>query len=329
MPSCSQPNCRIAETGVCLEGHAGECPHRRDNEIHSEAPASEVQASNEVVFHTGEKLTVDDATLVLQERGARVIFAAGGRDSGKTTFLARIGELFRSGKFREYQFSGSLSLWAFERATWKATVPSGGGVPSTERTYRVENDMFYHLSVKQESFPAKRFDLLISDLAGETFPTILGSADFARGLSALGRCDTLVLFLDSARLARRGEQQAEWDNATGFLQRVYPRDLSVRVVNLQVVFSRWDYVQSADAADSHILFCMKIENDIRTRFQHRFSSVSFHRIAARPKIVAGTTSDDEIQRMFSAWCEASTAPLVPPLVRPSQAARDFSLFNVR
>ena len=329
MPSCSQPNCRVEETGVCLEGHTGECPHWRDTEVGFEAQAVEIQTPSEVVFHTGEKLTVDDATFVLQERGARVIFAAGGSDSGKTTFLARIGELFRTGNFPQCRFSGSLTLWAFERATWKATVPSGGGVPSTERTLRVENDMFYHLAVQQGHPPARRVDLLISDLAGETFPTILGSAEFARGLNALGRCDTLILFLDCARLAKRGEQHAEWDNAIGFLQRAYPRNLSVRAVNLQVVFSRWDYVESADVADSHITFCLKVENDLKTRFGHRFSSISFHRVAARPKINTGKTGDDEIQKMFSAWCEMSTTPLLPPLVRPSQAARDFSLFNVQ
>lgn len=263
MPSCSQPNCRVEETGVCLEGHTGECPHWRDTEVGFEAQAVEIQTPSEVVFHTGEKLTVDDATFVLQERGARVIFAAGGSDSGKTTFLARIGELFRTGNFPQCRFSGSLTLWAFERATWKATVPSGGGVPSTERTLRVENDMFYHLAVQQGHPPARRVDLLISDLAGETFPTILGSAEFARGLNALGRCDTLILFLDCARLAKRGEQHAEWDNAIGFLQRAYPRNLSVRAVNLQVVFSRWDYVESADVADSHITFCLKVENDLK------------------------------------------------------------------
>src|ERR1017187_6578902 len=226
MPRCSQPNCRIAETGMCLEGHKKGCPNLLPDEAVPLAPSGEAASvpSGAVPeprrFHTGEKLTVREASRLLNERPARVVLCAGSRESGKTTFLARIGEMFRDGSFRRYRFAESFTLWGFDRASWLATIASGTGRPVTKRTRRIENDTFLHLTIHPEADATQHLDLLISDLAGETFPTAVASGAFCAELHALGRADHLVVFVDCARLADRALRHPECDNARAFLQRV-------------------------------------------------------------------------------------------------------------
>src|SRR6266536_4888663 len=101
MPKCSQPKCRIADTGVCLEGHKQGCPHllpddpgTAPREDKDDTPTPKPRR-----FHTGEKLTVPEASRILNDRSVRVVLCAGAQWSGKTTLLARLGEMFRDGSF--------------------------------------------------------------------------------------------------------------------------------------------------------------------------------------------------------------------------------------
>ena len=152
-------------------------------------------------FHTGEKLTIYEASKLMNERPTRVVLCAGAQFSGKTTFLAKLGEMFRNGTFSGYRFAESLTLCAFERASWLATITSGASRPDTRRTFRRENDTFYHLRVHPKDDVSRQFDILLSDLAGETFPDAVASRAFCVNLSALSRADHLVVFLDCEQLA--------------------------------------------------------------------------------------------------------------------------------
>src|SRR5258708_3476960 len=190
MPRCSQASCRIADTGICLDGHKQGCPHLLPDEPPSSSspvvatlPATDAPSVAESRrFYTGEKLTVLEASRLLNERPAQVVLCVGAQFSGKTTFLARVGEMFRDGSFARYRFGGSLTLCAFERATWRATITSGAAHPDTERTHRRENDTFLHLRVYPAGDSDGRLELLISDLAGETFPTAVASTQFCADL---------------------------------------------------------------------------------------------------------------------------------------------------
>src|SRR5437667_218633 len=102
MLACSQPKCRIAETGVCLEGPKQNCPHLLPVPSPSESPTVDSAAHPTTVsaapepyrFHSGEKLTVSEASRLLNDRHARMVLCAGAQWAGKTTFLARLGEMF-------------------------------------------------------------------------------------------------------------------------------------------------------------------------------------------------------------------------------------------
>jgi hypothetical protein len=264
---------------------------------------------------------------MLNERPARVVLCAGSQESGKTTFLARIGEMFRDGSFSRYRFAGSLTLCGFERATWLATVTSGTSRPVTKRTRRIENDTFLHLRVHPEADATNHLDLLISDLAGETFPTAVASREFCEGLQALARADHLVVFMDCARLGDPALRHPECDNARAFIHRVAAVKHDHKALHLGIVFSRWDYAIRHANPQAQEKYLQAIQADLKTRFDSSFATLEFRRIAARPDDGIQPT-DAEIQAIFANWLETPLRRTNQAIVRPRQPARDFSAFGL-
>ena len=335
MQRCSQPGCRIAETGVCLEGHKQNCPHliAADSPVLALEDKSAVasraisSAAEPRLFHTGEKLTLQEAARLMNERPARIVLCAGASKSGKTTFLARLCELFRNGFFKSHGFVGSLTLCAFEQATWFATMDSGGTQPDTKRTFRTENDKFLHLHVRSQEDPSDEIDLLISDLAGETYPVAVASGEFCTNLRSIFRADYLLVFLDCAKIVDRNSRHAEVDNARTFLQRVATVRHQTRMPSVCVVFSRSDYLENTTDSADHVGYCAQVEKDLNSRFSAVFGHLEFVRVAARPKD-GGKPSNEEIMSLFRTWAAPMTALSLGAIPRKQEYARDFSAFGL-
>jgi len=318
---CSKADCTFATSGLCLE-ELGDACH---NLLPGEAYVLDADIPEEVCFHTGEKLTPEEASRLLNAIPAQVILCAGTQDAGKTTFLARLGELFRTGVVLNYRFAKSLTLIGFERATWHATIASAGAKPDTRRTSRSENDLFLHLQVQATAAPRTSSNLLISDLSGESYGDAAASKAFCIEQQALGRADTICLFLDSAALAHRQNRFAEHDNAVQFLIRVLEVVSSERMPSVRIVFSRWDKIADSDESARHIQYCEEIESGLTAQFGNRFRAFSFHRIAARPS--NGKPTDDELMKVFEHWLAPRNVISEPKTIRYQHPARDFSAFG--
>ncbi len=330
MPTCSQPNCPIATTGACLEGHTQGCPYLvADNADPSEQviEAIEPYPSEMYHFHSGEKLTGDEASRIMNAVPARVVLCAGAQSAGKTTLLARIGELFRAGTFKRFRFAGSKTLCAFERASWLATIASGADNPDTKRSHRVEKDTFYHLQVKRLGSVEHRFDVLISDLPGELFPEVLATKEICGEQLALACADHLVLFVDCASMIDSAKRHDERDSALSFLEQVVECRHEPDLLYVTVVFSRWDYVLNHQNQDRSARNCSSLEVELRDRFSTAFCGLRFFRIAARPKGMDPT--DMEIQGFFKHLLEAIPMLPVPKTCGVPRPARDFCAFGVR
>lgn len=286
------------------------------------------EISKYVSFHSGEKLSAVEASRFMRGTPARMILCAGAKGSGKTTLLANFGEMFRDGSFPNYKFAGSLSLCAFERATWWATLVSGESHPDTPRTLRGENDTFFHVCVNPVEESSEKIHLLISDLAGETFPTAAGSADFCRDLRALACADSLVVFLDCAQLIDISKRHSEVDVALKFLQRVTKLVHASRLLQVQIVFSRWDYVLGSEDKSLQEAYCKELEKNFEQRFKEAFHSLEFFYLVVRSRAgVAATVS--ETQRLFSKWLESPIQIALPALKRNPTPARAFSAFGIQ
>ena len=89
MRRCSQANCHFSETSVCLEGHGSDCPNLLPEDVNTNKVVDALSPRLATVvepkrrsFHSGEKLTVFEASRLLQERPASVVLCVGSRDSG-------------------------------------------------------------------------------------------------------------------------------------------------------------------------------------------------------------------------------------------------------
>lgn len=334
MPTCSQPKCPIATTGVCLEGHKQDCPHllpdvatsgetAADDSDTSLAPPPEHEPYR---FHSGEKLTASEASQIMNAVPVKMVLCAGAPWAGKTTFIARIGEMFRTGAFREFQFAGSKTLCAFERVSWHATIASGAVRPETLRTHRSEQDTFFHVRVQPVAKPGQRIDILVSDLPGEAFPTAIASREFCAEQLALARADHLVLFLDSECLTDKRQRGAEWDNAKQFLSQVKKCRHEPKDLHIHVVFSRWDYVAGSAEHLKHEEYCRTVEAELREDFKDSFAGLRFARIAARPKVTPRT--DAAIQALFGNWLDPAPSSSAAIVSRNPKPARDFCAFGL-
>jgi hypothetical protein len=328
MPRCSQPSCRIAETGVCLDGHDSGCPHQINDNMPAAPEPSEDRPKPEPVhrIYTGERLSVPEASAYMNERPARMVLCVGAQESGKTTFFARLAEMFYDGSFAQYLCAWSYTPCAFQRVCWLATVASGATRPDTRRTDHRENDTFFHLRVGPKEDPTYHLDLMLSDLAGETFSTAIASREFCANLRSLVAADHLVIFLDCAQLIDPARRHSECDNARAFLQRVTNVRHEPKALRVQVLFSRWDYIRSHPEREVQERRCEVIEADLKARFGQSFAELEFRRIAARPN--EGSATNNEIQSLFAHWLETPLYPPTPQALRTRQPARDFSAFGL-
>jgi hypothetical protein len=334
MRRCSQLKCPIATTGVCLEGHTQECPHLLTDldspsdgiEPPSALTTFHLAALEPFRFHSGEKLTATEASRMMSSVPAKVVLCAGPQWAGKTTFLARIGEMLRKGSFSSFRFAGSKTLCAFERVTWLATIESGVGQPDTVRTHRVEKDTFFHLKIQPVNGSGGRIDVLITDLPGEIFPTVLSTQEVCEEQLALARADHLVLFVDCKSLIDCAKRHSEKDVAIRFLSQIKKCRHNPKSLQIIVIFSRWDYVSTSENRQRDEADCNLVEQDIKKRFGSAFEALRFNRIAARP--ADNSPTDDEIQSIFNLWLESSTPEQKTIVIRNHKPARDFCVFGI-
>jgi len=333
MPQCSQPKCRFGESGVCLEGHKQECPHLlplseilTPRPIQTPVSATDLDSQPEShIFYTGEKLTISETSQLLNSSPVVMVLCVGAQWAGKTTFLARIGEMFRNGSIKDFRFAGSRTLCAFERISWLATITSGSGRPDTARTFRAEREKFFHLRVQRTEGSASLTDILISDLPGEDFPNALQSREFCVQQRALARADHLVMFIDCSSLIDKAKRHSERDNAKLFLSQIEKSRHDPTTLQVQVLFSRWDYVTKAENRAAHEAFCKAIELDLQGRFGNTFGALRFATITARPDDFS--VSDSGIQNVFSNFLQSVPRATVVHSRGSRNPARDFCAFG--
>ena len=130
--TCPNPDCRVAETGKCVEGfqNVSECPHQKLTSKISETQADAAdnaetipeKGRNYVSIASGDLLTIDEANDVLCESVSRVITVIGPHDSGKTTFILSLYNAFQHSTFGDWSFGGSFTLPAFEQRSHLASA---------------------------------------------------------------------------------------------------------------------------------------------------------------------------------------------------------------
>ncbi|WP_413038547.1 TRAFAC clade GTPase domain-containing protein, partial [Pseudomonas coronafaciens] len=130
--TCANPECRVAETGRCVEGLVVDaCSHygaEADDQGDGNPDVIEVELEDEGVYGVSlphaESLDLEEGSQALRASNARVIAVIGPSDSGKTSLIAGLYDLFQSGLVGKVKFARSKTLHAFERLCHDARAVS-------------------------------------------------------------------------------------------------------------------------------------------------------------------------------------------------------------
>ena len=151
---CSNPDCRVAQDGACVDGFPlDECP-RYGRTMDEDAPdavgpldANDDGDTGSVPLISADALTPPQASGVLRATQARVVAVLGPLNSGKTSLIASLYGLFLGGPVNGIAFARSRTLHAFERASHDARSASRRAEPTMTRTPR-GGVRFFHLELR-------------------------------------------------------------------------------------------------------------------------------------------------------------------------------------
>lgn len=181
-----------------------ECPqYGREPEEQDASPvASEEPHPRSESLPSGDVLSIERAASLLVERESRVITIIGPRETGKTSLVAGLYDLFQTGPIGEISFARSRTLQAFEMACHDARQASRRKTPHMGRTPRGEV-RFYHLDLKG-GMANSGLTLLIADRSGEEYSDVADDIAAAADLVEVRRADSITFLIDGARLLDAG-----------------------------------------------------------------------------------------------------------------------------
>jgi hypothetical protein len=284
--TCPNPDCRIADTGKCVEGFdISECPNLRAATV-PKVPEPVAKDSDteprrsDVRVASGEILTIDEATDVLCNGLTRVLTLIGPQDSGKTTLGISLYAAFQNGPFEHLSFGGSMTLVSFEQRIHLAQAACGKERPDTPRTSRREGLGFLHLSLHDEK--TGRIDLLISERSGEFYKDVADSKEECKDLYEIDRADFIIFLVDGGKLIT-DERHAVKSGTVMMVEALVEGGILRERHRIGVVLTKFDIILSSAFYDRARKDFDGLVENIRNRFGSKVSEIHSLIIAARPE----------------------------------------------
>jgi hypothetical protein len=281
---CKQAGCNAAVTGVCIDNlKLDECPNfGMEAAAENSAPAERSDTTSADEFVTvsgGEAFSAENADAFLRARAARLIALVGGPEVGKTTLLATTYEMLRRRMFRNLTFAGCDTIRGFERRCHLSRMASGRAEPETPHTSRRSPVAFLHLRVVRDGRDPD--NLMISDRTGEDFNDVLDRPERCVRLPELGRCDSVVLLVDGAKLADKAHASFQLSRARRLFMCLHQHGLIIPERPVQVVLTKLDILERSEERESGIERLQELGAELRER-GGKDIDLSVHRVAARP-----------------------------------------------
>ena len=318
---CSNPDCRVADTGRCVDGfELHDCPrYGRDADEEKDAPAVNDEESADghiesIQLSTADTLTPSEASGLLRAGDARVIAILGPLGSGKTSLIASLYDLFQAGPIAEIEFSRSQTLHAFEHACHDARSASRRAEPDMTRTPR-GGVRFYHLDIGGGA-AGHVLTLIIGDRSGEEYREVANDASSASSFSEVVRADSLTVLIDGERLLHTGARHNLRSEIILMLQALHDGDGLRCGSRLALVLTKLDAVQDSTYAERVDSDFNSLLSHLREQFGEILSAIEPYRIAASPKndtMTRGTGVPD----LLSFWLQPAVTPAQPARPHPS------------
>lgn len=279
----------------------------------------------------GKELNDVAALDLAKSRPVQWIVLAGPTDSGKTTLLTSLYELFQWRKVEGYAFAGSNTLPAFEERCYLSRQNSGNAVPHTQRTpYRGPDPQYLHLRIRSTEGLRQFRDFLFTDVSGEMFEHARDSTTECKEMIFLRRANHFLLFLDSARGVQQDKRWAMFEDGRALLRSCVDSEMIEANCVVNVVWSRFDYFVAKEAEDRHQLFRAEVERELRKTFGQLIPKLMFSEVAARPLEVPTLDIGHGVPTLLKQWAETPLTMKAVDLFPESFAgARESELFGAR
>lgn len=283
---CANPDCKVAETGRCVEGlETVSCPHygrARDEDADvSDTNSSEREPGAGISLPPADSLSATLASGLLCEGEGRVIAVVGPSDTGKTSLIASLYDLFQEGALASIDFAGSSTLHAFEQACHDARAASQRGTPHINRT-PLGDVRFYHLRLFLSN-QGGAVHLLLADRAGEEYVHATNDPTLALDFHEIRRADVLTVLVDGKRMLDVAGRHQIRSEIMMILQSMLDSTVIERPVRLALVLTKSDHVaQAAERARAEGDFS-RLCDDVDRVYGARFAEVRRFRIAASPQ----------------------------------------------
>lgn len=329
-PGCSNPDCRIRETGRCVDGHEDltACPFygRKLAETGPDGPIEESETStlnvspNEnqrlslVKISRAEALNLREGTTLLSARPAAVVSIVGPVGAGKTSLIASAYDLFQTGGLDDLYFAESQTLRGFETICHPARASSEAPEVLAGRTDNDPDPFFYHLCLRHRGILK---DVLISDRSGELYETVSDQPSYARKLIELRHARTVTVLIDGEAMCQPPRRHEILAEARQFLSSIAHAEVLSPGGNLILVLTKTDLIDTADNAAGLRAAFKALVADVKAKHGEALGQVSAMEIAASPQ-TTGVDRGFGVEALLRAWLEA---PEQKEQVKPRTAVR--------
>jgi hypothetical protein len=283
---CANRECRIAQGGRCIEGHddLAKCPYYgKEPEGGDQDEGDEDQEAIDAFdgVHLPDALPLESkrADRVLASLPSRMIGVIGVHDSGKTSVIAGLFDLFQVGAVAQAIFAGSSTLHGLEIICHDARVASERDEPHSERTKRGEV-RFYHFDVLRDGLLQS---VLIADRSGEEYEEVADLTANAAAMFELRRADVITVLVDGRRLASPRDRSDVMGAIPLIIQGMVESGAFSRKPNLAIVLTKDDAVQASTRKDQVQRDFRAIIDGIRDAFGVHFGEFGSFVTSASPK----------------------------------------------
>ena len=326
--SCRQEGCSFAETGTCMEGLApAACPHlgtlRADEGI-ERLPSDRGAASEAGGRHFfGGVVPFESAHEIAAAHDTKLVVLLGEKDSGKTTLLAELHQLFLEGPVGDMMFAGSMTLPEFERRCFLARLSSGATHGDTERTKFAGDDVhLLHLCVASTVPRVEHHHLLIADVSGERSRLVRESSEEAESLmTLLRRANSVVLVVDGEAISSAATKHAALARRRALVQGLLEVGSLGADSNVLHLVTKLDVVQSREAEADVDAVCA----EMTAMFGEKLPLLSYLRTAARVEHQVELSPGHGLEDVLRAWVSASRR--TPQFARRPQLSSGRAFWN--
>lgn len=318
---CANRDCRVADTGRCVEGlEPASCPHYgREPAVEDRRPAHADTDSDvaSVRLPGADTLTLHKASQVLRRTGGRIIAVIGPKGAGKTSLIASLYDLFQEGAVAGIEFARSETLHAFELSCHNARAASRRIEPEMARTPLGEV-RFYHLHVAG-GLAGGGLSLLLGDRAGEEYRLATDDVSEAEPFPEVIRADTLTMLVDGERLADTRSRHNLRSEIVMTLQALLDMGAVTGRQHLVMVLTKLDAVEASPYRERARADFASLDAQVTKIFGHAFDRIERCNVAASPK-TGSLPRGTGLAEMLQFWAAGTTLPRphrpnLPPSMR--------------